>query len=391
LESPAKIASFPFQLDPTPSHESRFSQQEVPGFNSPPLTDVIDVANLARPDQPSLVYQNADEPLPSNPSRLTARASRPLPMPLPDRHNSSTSVHSINSARFADTAEITDPSSSLVPNSPDITFSTSRPVSPTGGISQTLVGSLGQRISHNSCPSQDSIDRNSVGTHTSPTSMSFNALPPHVVSSESSPQTVPSDLFDHLSWVKNQSSSSTQQATLAAPTSPRPISSPGLIQSHSQSPSSSPLASSSRNVGRPFSEHAADMRCTCHPPQVAAVLTSRGFPPPAPPTILDPPPAREHSARNFRAPYEPFLSDAPPPPDSWIAVETSQTDYRLNVRLPGFRRDAMCVILFFMTSTSPLTDYITFLKNPSCGAAEDTARCGGLMGTRWWCVPPSAR
>ncbi|KAH9978623.1 hypothetical protein BGW80DRAFT_1164732 [Lactifluus volemus] len=159
--------------------------------------------------------------------------------------------------------------------------------------------------------------------------MSFNALPPHVISSESNPQTVPSDLFDHLSWVKNQSSSSTQQATLAAPTSPRPISSPGLIQSHSQSPSSSPLASSSRNVGRPFSEHAADMRCTCHPPPVAAVLTSH------------PPPAREHSARNFRAPYEPFLSDAPPPPDSWIAVETSQADYRLNVRLPGFRRDAI--------------------------------------------------
>jgi hypothetical protein len=308
-------------------------------------------------------------------------------MPLPDRHNSSTSVHSINSTRFADTSETTDPPS---PNSPNITFSTSRPVSPTGAISQTLVGSLGQRISHNSCSSQDSIDRNSVGTHTSPTSMSFNALPPHVISSESNPQTVPSDLFDHLSWVKNQSSSSTQQATLAAPTSPRPISSPGLIQSHSQSPSSSPLASSSRNVGRPFSEHAADMRCTCHPPPVAAVLTSRGFPPPAPPTILDPPPAREHSARNFRAPYEPFLSDAPPPPDSWIAVETSQADYRLNVRLPGFRRDAMCVILF-MTSTSPLTDYITLLKNPSCGAAEDTARCGGLMGTRWWCVPPSAR
>ena len=353
------------------------------GFSSPPLTDVIDVANLVRPDQPLLVYQNMDETLSSNTTQLTARASRPLPIPVPDRHNSSTSVHS---TRTTNTSETTKLPPSLVPNTPDTIFSTSRPISPLEGSSQSLVGSLGQLHSHNSCPSQDLIDSDSVGIHTSPTSMSFNALPRHAVSSESNPQTVPSDLFDHLSWVKNQSSSSTQQATLAVPVSSRPISSPGLIQSHTQSPSySPPLASSSRNVGRPFSEHAADMRCTCHPPPAEAVLTSRGLPPPAPPTILDPPPAREHSARNFRAPYEPFLSDAPPPPDSWIAVETSQADYRLNVRLPGFRRDAMCVILS-MASTSSLKDDITLAKNPSCGAAEDTARCGGLMGAGWWCV-----
>ncbi|KAN0105271.1 hypothetical protein V8E52_011210, partial [Russula decolorans] len=42
-----------------------------------------------------------------------------------------------------------------------------------------------------------------------------------------------------------------------------------------------------------------------------------------------------------RAPYEPYLSDAPAPPDSWIAVETSPVEYRLVVRLPGFRRDAI--------------------------------------------------
>ncbi|EPQ56949.1 hypothetical protein GLOTRDRAFT_115074 [Gloeophyllum trabeum ATCC 11539] len=41
------------------------------------------------------------------------------------------------------------------------------------------------------------------------------------------------------------------------------------------------------------------------------------------------------------APYEPFLSHAPPPGDSWIAVETSQREYRLIVRLPGFRRDGI--------------------------------------------------
>jgi HSP20 family molecular chaperone IbpA len=39
--------------------------------------------------------------------------------------------------------------------------------------------------------------------------------------------------------------------------------------------------------------------------------------------------------------YEPFLSHAPPPADSWIEVETTAGEYRLNVRLPGFRRDGI--------------------------------------------------
>ncbi|KII92423.1 hypothetical protein PLICRDRAFT_103840 [Plicaturopsis crispa FD-325 SS-3] len=43
----------------------------------------------------------------------------------------------------------------------------------------------------------------------------------------------------------------------------------------------------------------------------------------------------------MRAPYEPFLSHAPPPEDSWIAVETKPTEYVLIVRLPGFRRDGI--------------------------------------------------
>jgi hypothetical protein len=42
-------------------------------------------------------------------------------------------------------------------------------------------------------------------------------------------------------------------------------------------------------------------------------------------------------------PYAPFLSHAPPPADSWIEVETTPTEYRLNVKLPGFKRDGMYV------------------------------------------------
>lgn len=40
-------------------------------------------------------------------------------------------------------------------------------------------------------------------------------------------------------------------------------------------------------------------------------------------------------------PHAPFLPSAPPPADSWIEVETTPQEYRLNVRLPGFKRDAI--------------------------------------------------
>jgi hypothetical protein len=99
-------------------------------------------------------------------------------------------------------------------------------------------------------------------------------------------------------------------------------------------------------------------------------------PPPAPPTILDSPPARHNSTRNSRAPHEPFLNDAPPPPDSWIAVETTPVEYRLVVRLPGFRRDGMCVIWFVTPPCSLTVRYSFSPQNPCCEATARVARCG---------------
>jgi hypothetical protein len=90
-----------------------------------------------------------------------------------------------------------------------------------------------------------------------------------------------------------------------------------------------------------LSEYAPDLRSTHRPRPALPAPSNRGLPPPAPPTILDPPPARPNSFRRSYAPHEPFLCDAPPPPDSWLAVETSPIEYRLVARLPGFRRDAM--------------------------------------------------
>jgi hypothetical protein len=43
--------------------------------------------------------------------------------------------------------------------------------------------------------------------------------------------------------------------------------------------------------------------------------------------------------------YETFISHEPPPTDSWITVETTPGEHRLLVRLPGFKRNGMCVSL----------------------------------------------
>ncbi|KAH0589513.1 hypothetical protein H2248_005251 [Termitomyces sp. 'cryptogamus'] len=66
------------------------------------------------------------------------------------------------------------------------------------------------------------------------------------------------------------------------------------------------------------------------PPRSTLAVGAPSYPAPDPPTILAP-----------TAAPGPFLSHAPPPPDSWIEVETRTSEYRLNVRLPGFKRDGI--------------------------------------------------
>jgi hypothetical protein len=73
----------------------------------------------------------------------------------------------------------------------------------------------------------------------------------------------------------------------------------------------------------------------------SSLSQSSNYPPPTPPTILAPSPPPGVEETRIQAPYEPFLSHAPPPEDSWIAVETTPSDYTLIVRLPGFKRDGM--------------------------------------------------
>jgi len=70
-------------------------------------------------------------------------------------------------------------------------------------------------------------------------------------------------------------------------------------------------------------------------------ISPENLPPPAPPQVLTPPPPPVSEEGQGQRPYEPFLAHALPSNDAWIAVETVQREYRLLVKLPGFRRDAI--------------------------------------------------
>lgn len=76
-------------------------------------------------------------------------------------------------------------------------------------------------------------------------------------------------------------------------------------------------------------------------------MPSGPIPPPAPPVILTPPPppsGEQSDGSNDSGPvppHVPFLSHGPLSRDVYIAVETLVREYRLIVRLPGYRRDSM--------------------------------------------------
>ena len=340
LDSHPGLVSFPFQLSSTESTPcsrcSAHSQQQSQSsqeFSSLPSTDVIDVAKLARQDQPPPAYENVDE----RSSNFASRVSRPLPRPPIDRLNSSSSIHSAGLVSDAGPQESANPapqSSSSPPNCIDPMVSSSQPFPSPAGTSQPPLLPLDPS-------SQDRLDRGLAGISPLSSQNLYSTFPPRMTS-EPSQQLVSSRSFDHDSlWTPNQCFPSAQQETFAASVS---APSSGPIQTLPPPPPYSPSEASSSRTGQTLSENASDMRSTHRSRPALPSSSSRGLPPPAPPTILDPLPARSNSFRRPHAPYEPFLCDAPPPPDSWITVETSPVEYRLVARLPGFGRDAMFVI-----------------------------------------------
>jgi hypothetical protein len=316
---------------------------------------VIDVTKLARQNQPPPAYENVDERPAGNVSRsspLTTRPPRPLPVPPINSAGSSSSIQSLSTPMDAapaqpyENANFAPQSHSSSSDRLSPVFSTGRVFSSSVGPSQLPAAPVGllHPLDHSS--SQDWLDKHSAEISPLSSQSAFNFLSPRAAPEHSQDSMSPGS-FDHdSSQTANQPFPGTQRGTSAVPVSSRPVSMPGSIQTLSPPPPySSCEASSSRNAIHPSSEYINEMRSTHRPPPQAALISStHGLPPPAPPTILDPPPMRHSLSRSFRAPHEPFLNDAPPPPDSWIAVETSAVEYRLVARLPGFRRDAMCVI-----------------------------------------------
>ena len=75
-------------------------------------------------------------------------------------------------------------------------------------------------------------------------------------------------------------------------------------------------------------------------------LSRRTAPPPAPPVILTLPLPREHADGSYGSrpvpPHVPFLSSVTR--DACITIEALVEEYRLIVRLPGYRLDAMYVL-----------------------------------------------
>lgn len=94
-------------------------------------------------------------------------------------------------------------------------------------------------------------------------------------------------------------------------------------------PSTSTKQASPATTSRPFSPT----------PSFAMDAESSYMPPPVPPTILTPPPPPAQDGQHH-APHEPFLAHASPR-NPEIRVETSRREYKLVVRLPGYRRDSM--------------------------------------------------
>lgn len=98
---------------------------------------------------------------------------------------------------------------------------------------------------------------------------------------------------------------------------------------------------------------------------------------PEAPVIMTPPPSDEQPAHG-RAPYDTFLCHSPPA-NTCIAVETSQSEYVLLARLPGFKRDGMLV--FFSLSIPSVSTHASPQNHRYQEASHTPCRCR-LMGTR---------
>lgn len=149
--------------------------------------------------------------------------------------------------------------------------------------------------------------------------------------------------YNLLPRMDNQSPS---EASGRRPLPSLPQTNAGIHDPQSKQPSLSNVLSSSQpsSPPPPYSRNTLPDDQMHTPASSGPSFNSSMYPAPEAPVILTPPTQAERRGEdaNRRAPYDSFLCHSPPP-DTWIAVETSPSEYRLIVRLPGFRRDGITI------------------------------------------------
>ncbi|THH20415.1 hypothetical protein EW146_g956 [Bondarzewia mesenterica] len=217
---------------------------------------------------------------------------------------------------------------------PNSVFPFGRPFStPTAG-SQPMVPQ--GRFNSPGASSPTWYDRTSTASLPPSSQTPYYTLPTMLPNSEGG-RDVAQGASSTVGWTQDSSSNTRQPP--AASSQNRVYSSSASTMSYAPPPPYTPHMSATA-MDRATSEYSPVSPVDRRPPTPPPTNPSRTLPPPAPPTILAPPPATPGQMRNT-APHEPFLAHAPPPPDSWIAVETMPREYTLVVRLPGFARDGI--------------------------------------------------
>lgn len=189
---------------------------------------------------------------------------------------------------------------------------------------------------HLVCPPLDeSSSESSLGSTSSETASSSSmSLPPKQSSSPPPPPQAPARPTSPLPF----------RAPQPPPTSPR-FAAPTPTAMRTR-PLSSSSASTSSSAGFPNLPGYTPASPIPSAPYSPSSLSSTFGALPEAPTILEDPPSANHDPSN-RAPYEAFLgggvggTNAQPPPDSWIQIESLMGEYRLYVRLPGFTREGI--------------------------------------------------
>ncbi|KAJ6625775.1 hypothetical protein B0H10DRAFT_589928 [Mycena sp. CBHHK59/15] len=233
----------------------------------------------------------------------------------------------------------------------------------------------------NAVPGPSAVDRTSSASLPLPTQIPFSVLPkarpslPSTVLERPPSEALRPPLHPHSSA---ESSSSGSLPSAPGSRSPTPNLPPPAASTSASLPppsaKSAPPAYPPRVAHGPALMPPPDLTmshsglvASYRPPRTAYTAPLRApeaFPPPEPPVILPTAPdapggvaalaaetcegeagsrasAASTGTTRSSASYEPFLSHAPPPVDSWIEVETTQAEYRLIVRLPGFKRDGI--------------------------------------------------